>query len=582
MSTSKPNWQEFEASNFESARKGNRPVLLVITKPWCQHCKKLLNTTFATVEVQRILGESFVPMLVDAERRPDVNERYGTGAWPTISYLTPSGELISNDGFLDSDDLIDRLHKVLGYLENYREEIEDGLRSLWTQKSSATEISSISGKLNQRIIEDVVNAIYEKFDHRYGGWGESSKFPHPEAIDFALVQVAKKGDAQMKEVVVTTLDKMSEGAIHDPIDGGFFRFSKTPDWRSPNFEKVLDANAMRLRCYLEAYQLFENPAYRKVADGICQWMLDFMLDPETGAFFGNQDADADYYLLNKEDRRCRNRPAVDKTIYANWNAMAISALLKASVVLDRVELRERAMSAMEFLLSNLFDERDGVYHYWDGTYHLPGMLSDQAYMMRALIDVAQHTGNSDYLLPAEKIAELAIKQQKAPGGGFFDILADSRDVGSMRRRNRSILENSAMAEALLRLSFLSHRPEFHDEAVRTLEAFTGDYKEYGYYVAGYARAIDLIFYEPLVITIVGDRRTEEADALRRAALAPYVPSRIVQMLDPVHDPILLGRSGLEVKDRPYAHLALGHEHKATLHRPDELLAKIAELERERG
>jgi len=203
-------------------------------------------------------------------------------------------------------------------------------------------------------------------------------------------------------------------------------------------------------------------------------------------------------------------------------------------------------------------------------------------MMRALIDVAQHTGNSDFLLPAEKIAELAIDRQRAPGGGFFDILADAHDVASMRRRNRSILENSAMAEALLRQSFLSHRPEFHEEAVRTLAAFTDDYKEYGYYVAGYARAIDLIFYEPLVITIVGDRRTERADALRRAALAPYVPSRIVQMLDPVHDPILLGRSGFKIEDRPYVHVALGREHKATLHSPDELIAKISELEQERG
>ncbi|MHC5064144.1 MAG: thioredoxin domain-containing protein [Planctomycetota bacterium] len=575
------NWQEFEASTFDSARQSDRPLILVITKPWCQHSKKLLKTTFEDSAVLEVVNESFIALKVDAERRPDVNERYGTGSWPTIAYLTPEGELISNDGFLESEQLLDRLQKVLGYLKNHREEIEDGLRSLWTQKSGSSDVKGVSGKLNMRITEDVIDAIYDKFDHRYGGWGESSKFPHPEAIDFALVQVAKKDDPRMREVVTTTLDKMMEGAIHDPIDGGFFRFSKTPDWRSPNFEKVLDANALRLRCYLEAYQLFDNPAYRKVSEGICNWMLEFMLDPETGAFFGNQDADADYYLLNREDRRGRNRPAVDKTIYANWNAMAVSALLKASVVLENAELRERAMSSMEFLLGNLYDERDGVYHYWDGTYHLPGMLSDQAYMIRALIDTAQHTGNSDFLLPAEKLAELAIERQKAPGGGFFDILADPHEVGSMRRRNRSILENSAMAEALVRQSFLSHRHEFHDEAVRTLEAFTGDYKEYGYYVAGYARAIDLIFYEPLVIMIVGDRKTAEADALRKAALAPYVPSRIVQMLDPVHDPILLGRSGLKAEDRPYVQVSLGHEAKATLHTPEELLAKISELEQER-
>ena len=80
---------------------------------------------------------------------------------------------------------------------------------------------------------------------------------------FALVQVAKRGDDRMREVVTVTLDRMMEGGIHDTIDGGFFRFSKTPDWRSPNLEKVLDANVQRMRCYLEAYQLFGTEAYRR-------------------------------------------------------------------------------------------------------------------------------------------------------------------------------------------------------------------------------------------------------------------------------------------------------------------------------
>ena len=571
-------WKDFELSTFDAAKQANQPLLLVITKPWCQHCRALLNTTFTAPDVVNLINRAFVPIKVDAERRPDVNERYGIGAWPAIAYLTPDGELISNDGFLDAEQLTGRLRKVADYLASHSEEIEEGLKSLWSQKST---LLPRSGELNRQITDDVVSAIYEKFDHRYGGWGESSKFSHPEAIDFALVQVAKKDDQRMKEVVNVTLDRMMEGAIHDTIDGAFFRFSKTPDWRTPNFEKVLDANALHLRCYLEAFQQFDNPAYRKVATGIVDWLLEFMLDPETGAFFGNQDANADYYILDAKGRSDHAPPNVDKTIYANWNAMTVSQLLKASVVLERTDLRDRAMSALNFLLENLFDARDGVFHYWDGTYHLPGMLSDQAYMIRALIDAAQHTGNSDLLLPAEKIAEMAIERQKAPGGGFYDILYDQRQRGSMRRRNRSILENSIMAEALLRLSYLSRRHEFHEAAVHTLEAFTGDYKEYGYYVAGYGRAVDLIFYEPLIITVVGDRETQAADELRRTALSPYVPSRIVQVLDPERDPVLIGRSGFKVEDRPVAFLELGGETKAAVHSPSELLDKIATLENER-
>ena len=68
--------------------------------------------------------------------------------------------------------------------------------------------------------------------HRYGGWGNGPKFPHPEAIDFALVQVSKRNDDRMREVVTTTLDRLLESPLHDSVDSGFFRFSRTPDWRA--------------------------------------------------------------------------------------------------------------------------------------------------------------------------------------------------------------------------------------------------------------------------------------------------------------------------------------------------------------
>ncbi len=571
-------WIDFGQGALDQAQTQGKPILMVLTVPWCAHCRDLLETTFADPKVLEAIESHYIPVQVDADRRPDVNDRYGTGGWPTISYLTPNADLITQDRFLGPDEMHRRLLMVAAQFSEYREKIDAGIRELWNKKP---DDAKGSGELTTQIVEDVVDAIYEKFDHRYGGWGESSKFPHTEALDFALVNVAKRQDQRMKAVVSLTLDKMMEGAIHDAIDGGFFRFSKTPDWRAPNFEKVLDSNSQRLRCYLEAYQLFGNEAYRSTAEGIVGWMLNFMVDPETDAFCGSQEDDADYYSLNDEDRKIREVPRLDKTIYTNWNSMAISSLLKASVVLERPDLRDRATHALSFLLENLYDGKGTVYHYWDGTYHLPGLLADQAYLIRALIDVSQHTGNADLLIPAEAIAELAMERQKSPDGGFFDILRDDQGEGPMRRRNRSILENAVMAESFVRLSYLSRRPEFYEEAIRTLESFINDYKEFGYYVAAYGRAVDLVFYPPLTVTIVGGRDSAEADALRKAALVTYMPSRIVQMLDPKHDPILIQRGGYEVGDKPRAYLSIGNTSKGMAEDPSELRAQMDDIESER-
>jgi hypothetical protein len=573
-------WNEFEPALLDRARRGNRPVLLVLTTAWCPYSRELMATSFRDADVVHLVEAEFVAALADAERRPDVNARYGSGGWPTIAYLTPEGELIANDRFLNAAELSARLRRVAEVFRTKRPEIQSGLQKLLSQKAEA-ERAPAQGALTMAMVDDVAEAIYERFDPRHGGFGEGAKFPHPEAVDFALVRAVKLGDPRMESVAKTTLDHMAVAAIHDTIDGGFFRYSASADWQAPHHEKVLEPNALILRNYLEAFQIWGKTTYQRTAEGIVHWMLHTLQDSDTGGFYGSMVADAEYYNLDRERRRAHKSPRIDKTIYANSNAVAISVLLKAAVTLDRADLRQQAMRALTFVLEHMVRNDVGVYHYWDGTYHLPGMLSDQAWMIRALVDASQHTGDADYLLPAEAIAEVAIKRQRAPGGGFFDIRHDPAYTGSMRRRNRSILDNAVMAESLVRLSYLSRRPEFYDEAVRTLECFANDYKEYGYYVAGFARAVDLIFYAPVMITIVGDRESEAADALRRAALSMYVPSRIVQMLDPKHDPVLLSRSGYEVKGTPAVYISIGKSTKAVLHTPEELLLKIRELEAER-
>lgn len=571
-------WQHFEPSTLARAASEDRPVLLLITAPWCQHCRELMSTSFADPEVVALVEESFVPVHVDSERRPDVNQRFGTGAWPTIAWLTPESELIAHDNFLDTGELLVRLERIRDAWRTDKDNIQRKIGELWAQADDRT--SQSADTLRIEMVDDITSAIYEQFDHEHGGFGEGIKFPHAEALDFALVQVQKRDDERMRTVVTRTLDKMMESPLHDIVDGGFFRFSQTPDWHSPNYEKLLDQNALLLRSYLEGFQVFGNEAYKKTAEGIVRWMLDVMRDEHSGSFAGSQDGESDYYVGTAEQRAAKEPPAIDRTVYCDGNAIAASSLFKAAAVLQRPELAEHGVAAVRFLLDNLFDGKD-VYHYWDGTYHLVGMLGDQAHLIRALIDASQNTGDADLLVPAEKIAARAIEQNKSKAGGFYDILHDPNSQGPMRRRNRSILDNGAMAESLMRLSYLTRQPELYDEATEALQAFASDYREYGYYVAGYGRAVDLCFYPPLFITVVGNRDDADTRELRRTALSTYVPSRIVQTLDPEHDPVLLGRSGLTVAEGAFAHLMVGKKEQGTAHSPEELLQAIESVERDR-
>jgi len=274
-------------------------------------------------------------------------------------------------------------------------------------------------------------------------------------------------------------------------------------------------------------------------------MHETLLDPATGAFRGSQDADPTYaHRTTLAARRESGAPPCDPTLFANWNAIAASALLEASVVLDRPDCRESGMRVIRFLLEDLYDERAGVHHYFDGARRLPGMLTDQAYVLRALIDAAQYAGRIDLLDAATRLATRTEETLRAESGGFWDCRLDPSARGPMRRRSRSLLENSVFAEALIRLAQLTRNEHWREVAGRTLAVFANDYKSQGHLAASYARAVDLWLNPPVHVTIVGDAHSEDTAALRRAALTPYVASRLVQTLDPVRDAAWLERLGL--------------------------------------
>ena len=58
-------------------------------------------------------------------------------------------------------------------------------------------------------------------------------------------------------------------------------------------------------------------------------------------------------------RLLRPTPYVDKTIYAGWNAMCVSAYLEAAKVLDLAEARHFALRSLDRLLSEGWNAKRG-------------------------------------------------------------------------------------------------------------------------------------------------------------------------------------------------------------------------------
>ena len=465
-------WHEWSDEAFARAKHEQKPVLLYITAVWCHWCHRLRDDTLNNDEIATIIEKNFIPIRVDADRRPDINERYNMGGWPTVAVLTSEGATITGGTYFPPNQMKTFLENAKNF---YMENKGDMHAGRYEQKKERYV------DLNESMVSDVLDIAVSYFDADHGGFGNQPKFPMPEALE--LLMLLHKKDKLFAKMITLTLDKMS--ALADRHAGGFFRYSVTQNWKLPHYEKMLETNAKILVNYLHGYQITGNEKYKQIAEQTISYIIGILSDDTI--FFGSQDADKEEEFYGKplEERAKMPTPYIDKTVYANWNGMMISALLDASIIIDNTDYRDRALKAIDFLIDNLFDKC--MYHYFDGEKHLPGLLSDQVYFMRALLDAFEATQDKRYIEYAEKIATWCLENLK-DDKGFFD--KPGKGIGNLAISNKPITENAVAAECFLRLSFFTGNEDYRKVAEETLAAFSFAYTNHGIHAAAFALALD--------------------------------------------------------------------------------------------
>lgn len=98
-----------------------------------------------------------------------------------------------------------------------------------------------------------------------------------------------------------------------------------------------------------------------------------------------------------EARNRRVRPHCDRKILTDWNALMIEALAFAGRIFEERQFIEAARNAVDFLLEKAVYQEKEVYHsVADGKGHIPGLLNDYSFFIRALLELEEATGEEDY------------------------------------------------------------------------------------------------------------------------------------------------------------------------------------------
>ncbi|MFQ5761792.1 MAG: thioredoxin domain-containing protein [Candidatus Bathyarchaeia archaeon] len=575
-------WIEWGPQAFERARAENKPIILDISAVWCHWCHVMDQTTYADAEVAELIKRSFIPVRVDNDRQPDVNRRYNMGGWPTTVFLTPEGKIITGGTYIPPE----RMKHLLQQL------VEAWQKDPLSLQARAVEVSPLSGpsvkvgeKMDVPLVSSatrmVLGAVVNSFDSLYGGFGLEPKFPHTDALQLALAQHCHTGNAEYLKIVTKTLDSMGDGGIWDHEEGGFFRYSTTRDWSIPHFEKMSEDNAKLLETHLSTYEVTGKASYRHVASRIVDYVTRTLSDQKDGGFFGSQDADEEYYKLTGKLRAARQPPQVDRTVYVDWSALMSSAFLHASFTLERPELRDFALKTLNLLLAKGHTPGNGLKHYLsDGGPRQPSLLMDQVHAASSLIDACQATAEDNYLLKAKTLMDFALKRlYDHSADGFFDRVEATEDWGALKQRIKPLDQNSAAAEALVKLHELTGEEEYLRKAEATIAAFQSVYSDYGIMSAGYASAADKLLNLPLKIVIIGNKSDGETEKMLSACFTTYHPRKLIELLDAKQHAEKIAKLGYAPQELPTAYPCIGTVCLEPLSEASKLRAQIVDLRR---
>lgn len=294
------NWHAWGEEAFKLSREKNKPIFLSIGYSTCHWCHVMAHESFENAEVAAILNEYFIPVKVDREERPDVDEIYMAaihamgqrGGWPLSMFLTTDLKPFYGGTYWPRDQFLIILEKLALVWKEQPEKIFGSGDQILESVKAQKNVELGHADLSEKIFQEFYRYSSATFDRYWGGFGHAPKFPHTMQLALLLRIYRRTQETHALKMVTHSLEQMARGGIYDHVGGGFARYSTDERWLIPHFEKMLYDNALLVKIYLEAYQVTKNESFAQIAEECLDYILRDMTHPE-GGFYSAEDADSE-------------------------------------------------------------------------------------------------------------------------------------------------------------------------------------------------------------------------------------------------------------------------------------------------
>jgi len=450
-------WLPWSAVPFARARAGRRPVLLSIVTGWSLACRAMEDTSYADPAVVALVNERFIPVRVDADRRPDISERYSLGGWPTTAFLTSDGALIGGGTFVAPDRFAAVLSRAADTFAARGDTLTSGARRTADADAPSTATEQVVSD------DELLRIVLATFDQAHGGFGAAPKFPLVAPVRLMLQRHQEQPDDEALHAATRSLDAMGWSALYDDTGGGFHRCTSDDGWREPQREKLLEVNAGLIDLYVEAAHLLGVQRYADRARDALTYVQNWLADPVDGGWGGYELATS----MDEADPLGPAAPRVDRTLFSGWNGTMISTALHLAHAFEDDALGRFALTALERVLAICYRPGQGVAHYVERQGRVGSFLDDQFAVAGACLDAHDATGNIVYEMMAQELALYAMRALWSPErAGFFDRAAGeaAEAIGRLADPLVPFAANCDAAAVLHRLALTTNKPDFASTA----------------------------------------------------------------------------------------------------------------------
>ena len=307
-------WQEWSKEVLEAAKRADKPLLVSVGYSTCHWCHVMAREAFSDLEIAAYLNKNFVPIKVDREERPDIDQYLmdflvattGSGGWPLNAFLSPEGAPFFAMTYAPVEPKFrmpgfkDILEKVVQF---YREK-KGELKPYKPEEYAVARRKSVQEGGYDEAVDRIRSDLYRRYDTEFAGFGDEQKFPpHPQLL-YLLFDGVASAMSESVRLAEQTLDTIYLRGLHDHLQGGFFRYCVDREWTIPHFEKMLYDQALLLWSFSWGYRILRKPQYLRAIEGTISALEEQLaMDDLFGA---GLDADTDHeegrtYLWSPEE-----------------------------------------------------------------------------------------------------------------------------------------------------------------------------------------------------------------------------------------------------------------------------------------